>query len=154
MTQEESTRLIRNYERLRDAAHELNEQINAFEQRLASICRESTKKTENLIADASLPTLIEAIIPTMREAIRQEIKAMRPLDEPWYDPTEIEVMSCGRVKADTIRRWLRWGQIDGESDGRQIRIYQNVVEELRKNKWRPLRGRDPSKLCPSQDAKN
>jgi hypothetical protein len=42
-----------------------------------------------------------------------------------------------KVRADTLRKWLRWGMIDGDSDGRQVRLYQTTVEELRKNKWRP-----------------
>jgi len=50
--------------------------------------------------------------------------------------------------------WLRWGQIDGESDGQQVRLYQSTVEALRKNKWRPLREPDPSKMPPSKRPKN
>jgi len=94
--------------------------------------------------------LVQALIPAIREAIRQEIQALKPLDEAWYEPSEVEAISCGKVQANTIRKWLRWGQIDGESDGQQVRIYQSTVEELRKNKWRPQRQPDPSKLPPSK----
>jgi hypothetical protein len=30
-----------------------------------------------------------------------------------------------------------------------VQIFQHTVDELRKNKWRPLRQPDPSKLPPS-----
>ena len=43
------------------------------------------------------------MIPALREIIRGELKAIRPLDEAWYEPSEVEAMSCGRVKAKTIR---------------------------------------------------
>ena len=107
-----------------------------------------------LIADARLAAFAEAILPAIRKIIRQEVKAFKPLDEAWYEPSEVEAMSCGEVRADTLRKWLRWGQIDGESDGRQIRLYRSTVEELRKNKWRPLRQADPSKLPPSLRPRN
>jgi len=94
--------------------------------------------------------LIQALIPAIREAIRQEIQALKPLDEAWYEPAEVEAISCGRIGANTIRKWLRWGQIDGESNGCRVQIPQRVVEELRKNKWRPQRQPDPSKLPPSK----
>ena len=98
-------------------------------------------------------TLVQALIPALREVIRQEISVLKPLDEAWYSPTEVEALSCGKVCANTLRRWLRWGQIDGESDGNQVQIYQRTVNELRKNKWRPLRQPDPSKLPPSKRPK-
>jgi len=111
----------------------------------------TTKATEEI---ASSPTainaLVQALIPALREVIRQEISVLKPLDEAWYYPSEVEALSCGRVRADTLRKWLAWGQIDGESDGRQIRLYQRTVDELRRNKWRPTRQPDPSKLPPSQ----
>jgi lysyl-tRNA synthetase class I len=93
--------------------------------------------------------IVEALVPAIREVIRQELTALKPLDEYWYSPVEVAAMSCGRVRAETLRKWLRWGQIDGESDGEQVRIYQSAVEELRKNKWRPTREPDPDKLPPS-----
>jgi len=101
-----------------------------------------------------MDALLQAMIPAIREVIREEIRALRPLDEAWYYPSEVEALSCGKVRADTLRKWLRWGQIDGESDGRQVKLYQHTVEELRKNKWRPSRQPDPSKLPPSYKPKN
>ncbi len=113
------------------------------------------EKTGNhLVSVEGFAAIIEAIIPAIREVIRQEVKALRPLDEAWYSPSEIEALSCGRARARTIRNWLAWGQINGESDGRQVQIPQSVVEELRKNKWRPLRQPDISKLPPSLRPKN
>jgi hypothetical protein len=97
-----------------------------------------------------LSALIEVLAPMFREIIRQELTALKPLDEVWYTPSEVEALSCGRVRADTLRKWFRWGQIDGESDGYQVHLYQRTVDELRKNKWRPIRQPDPSKLPPSQ----
>ena len=86
---------------------------------------------------AELATIVEAIIPTIKDAIRTELQAIKPLDEAWYHPSEIEALSCGRVRAGTIRNWLSWGQIDGESDGREVRIYQSTVEELRQTSGVP-----------------
>ncbi|MCE5302783.1 MAG: hypothetical protein LLF97_06690 [Planctomycetaceae bacterium] len=102
------------------------------------------------LSPESIVLLVETLAPMIREALRAEIQAIRPLDEAWYEPAEVEAMSCGKVRARTLRDWLRWGQIDGESDGQQVRLYQSTVEELRKNKWRPLREPDPSKLPPSK----
>ncbi len=100
-----------------------------------------------------LDSLIKTLVPILRDVIREELKALKPLDEPWYEPAEVEVISCGKVRADTLRKWLRWGQIDGETDGREVRIYQSSVEELRKNKWRPTRQPDPSKIPASKRLK-
>jgi hypothetical protein len=61
-------------------------------------------------------------------------------------------MSDGRVTAKTIRNWVAWGQIDGESNGHQVRVYKYSVEELRKNKWRAVREPDPTKAPPSRMA--
>jgi hypothetical protein len=96
----------------------------------------------------SIALLVETLTPMIREALRAEQKALKPLDEAWYEPTEVEAMSCGKVRAETLRKWLRWGKIDGESDGRQIRLYQSTIEELCKNKWRPLRPPDPVLVQP------
>lgn len=126
-----------------------------------------TEKTEAVHPDAtkaaservaitpeSVAIWADALIPMIREVIRQELKTLKPLDEAWYEPSEVEAMSCGKVRAETLRRWLRWGQIDGESDGRQIRLYQGTVEELRRNEWRPLRQPDPTKIPPSKNPKS
>jgi hypothetical protein len=39
--------------------------------------------------------------PMIREALRAELKAIKPLDEAWYEPSEVEAMSCGKVRRDT-----------------------------------------------------
>ena len=93
--------------------------------------------------------LAQIIVPIVREAIKEELKGFKLTDE-WYEPSEVSSMSGKKVSAETVRNWFRWGQVDGESDGRQIRIYKHSVEELRKNKWRPVRQPDPSKLPPSK----
>jgi len=84
------------------------------------------------ITPESVAIWAHALIPMIREVIRQELKALKPLDEAWYEPSEVEAMSCGKLRAETVRNWFRWGMIDGESDGRQVRLYQSTVEELRK----------------------
>lgn len=94
--------------------------------------------------------ILEAMIPMVREVIRQELKAIRPLEDDWYEPSEVAAMSCGKITAETVRCWFRWGQLDGESDGQQVRLYRSSVEELRRNKWRPVREPDQSKLPPSK----
>ena len=152
MSPEQKASLVRECKRLRNLSEELNAQVNSLDQVLAAVSSQSPEENPaNAPTDVEgLATVIkDAVIPSIREAVREELKASRPLDEAWYDPSEVEAMSCGKVRADTVRKWLRWGMIDGESDGRQIRLYQNTVEELRKNKWRPLRPPDPAKLPPS-----
>ena len=156
MSPEQKASLVRECKRLRNLSEELNAQVNSLDQVLAAVSSQSPEETPaNAPTDVEgLATVIkDAVIPSIREAVREELKASRPLDEAWYDPSEVEAMSCGKVRADTVRKWLRWGMIDGESDGRQIRLYQNTVEELRKNKWRPLREPDISKLPPSMRPK-
>ena len=101
----------------------------------------------------SIAIWAQTLIPMIREVIRQELAAVKPLDEPWYEPAEVAAMSCGKISGVAVRNWVRWGQIDGESTGRRVRIYQSTIEELRKNKWRPLRNPDPSKLPPSKKPK-
>jgi hypothetical protein len=105
---------------------------------------------EDPIITPELAALVKALVPTLREVIREELKAIRPLDEPWYGPSEVAAMSCGRVSAETLRKWLRYGQIDGESNGKQVCIYKSTIDELRKNKWRPIRQPDPFKMSPSE----
>jgi hypothetical protein len=154
MSPEEKAKLVREHERLRRLANEMNVQLNSLDQVLAALPDKPPEVRGNgRIVSEALATIVEAIIPTIREAVRAELKALKPLDEAWYEPSEVEAMSCGKVKANTVRRWLRFGQIDGESDGRQVQIPLSQVEELRKNKWRPLRGPDPSKLCRSRNPK-
>jgi hypothetical protein len=94
-------------------------------------------------------SLVRNLTPVIQEILRGELRTLAPLDEEWYEPSEVEIMSGGRVRADTLRKWLRWGQIDGESDGRQIRLYKSTVEGLMRNKWRPSREPDVAKLPPS-----
>ncbi|MEN6365757.1 MAG: hypothetical protein ABFC88_02965 [Thermoguttaceae bacterium] len=137
-------------ERLRSLSQELSDRAKTMKSGWPT----SNRPAGHLVSVEGLSLIIEAIIPAIREVIRQELKALRPLDEAWYGPVEIEALSCGRVRAKTIRHWLAWGQIDGESDGRQVQIPQSVVEELRKNKWRPLRQPDISKLPQSRRPKN
>ena len=108
----------------------------------------------NSLSPESIALWTHAVIPMIREVIREELKALKPLDEVWYEPSEVAAMSCGKVTAYTLRNWLCWGQIDGETDSRQVRLYQSTVEELRKNKWRPVRQPDPPKLPPSKARKN
>jgi len=170
MTPNELARLVEECEALQRTVHDLNVQARSVEQQLAALsvnCVRASGGDDHTsaegmasIVDSIIPAIREAVrqelkttrpsestIPSIREAIRQELKASGPLDEAWYEPAEVEALSCGKVRADTLRKWLRWGQIDGESDGRQIRLYQSTVEELRKNKWRPLREPDPAR-CP------
>jgi len=155
MSPQERVKLVREYDRLRKLARDLDTQADSVDQLLAALTAKEPEMSGNpTIADAQMAVIMEAMIPTLREVVREELKAFRPLDEAWYEPSEVEAMSCGRVKADTLRKWLRFGQIDGESDGRQIRLYQSTVEELRKNKWRPLRQPDPSMLPASKRPKN
>jgi hypothetical protein len=143
--------LIEECEALRRTVSELNVQVNSVAQRLAALpAKPPEMRANDRIGAEGLATIAEAIIPAIRQAIRAEWKALKPLDEAWYEPSELEAMSCGKVKANTIRKWLRWGQIDGESDGQQVRIYKSTVEDLRKNKWRPLRQADPSKVPASK----
>ncbi|MBN1909326.1 MAG: hypothetical protein JW818_06280 [Pirellulales bacterium] len=94
--------------------------------------------------------ILEAMIPMVRDVVRSELKAIRPLEDDWYEPSEVAAMSCGKISAETVRTWFRWGQLDGESDGRQVRLYKSAVEELRRNKWRPVRPPDETKLPPSK----
>lgn len=151
MSPAERVKLIREYDRLRKLAHDMDVQADSVDQLLAALNEEPQEMSATPpIADAGLVAIMEAIVPSLREAIRAEIRAIRPLDEAWYEPNEVAALSCGRITAQTVRAWLRWGQIDGESDGREIHIYQHTVEELRKNKWRPLRQPDPSKLPASK----
>jgi len=136
---------------LQRSVHELNLQALSLEQRLAAKKLETT--VNDCIATDGIAAIVEAMIPAIRKIIREELNALKPLDEAWYYPSEVEAISCGKVTARTLRDWLRWGQIDGESDGNQVRIYLSTVEELRKNKWRPLREPDPCKLPPSKRPK-
>jgi hypothetical protein len=151
MSSEERAKLDREYERLRSLARELNVQVNFVGQVLGALPVNPPELRANACnSPDELAVIVKAIIPTLREAVRVELKSLAPLDEAWYEPNEVAAMSCGRIKAETVRDWLRWGQIDGESDGRQIRIYQSTVVALRENKWHPLRQPDPSKLPPSK----
>ena len=105
-------------------------------------------------AAQQLTNVMAAIIPMVREAIREELKSFKPLADEWYEPSEVSSMSGGRISAETVRNWFRWGQVDGESDGRQVRICKQSVVELQQNKWRPVRQPDPSKLPPSKRSKD
>lgn len=105
------------------------------------------------IGAEGLATIMEAVLPMVRQAVRDELNAARPLEDQWYEPSEVSAMSGGRVAAETVRNWFRWGQIDGESDGRQVRLFRSSVEELRQNKWHPVRQPDPAKLPPSKRQK-
>ena len=150
MSPQDEAALTKECERLKRRLYGLNVQADSLKHRLAGLFGEPTEAGINSLGGKEgVTALVDALLPAVREAVREEIKALRPLDEAWYYPTEIEALSCGRVKADTVRKWLRWDQIDGESDGREVRIYQTQVEELRKNKWRPLREPNPAKLPPS-----
>ena len=155
MSPHDEAALTKECEALRRTIHDLNVRAGSVEQRLAALTAKCLEMTENeRIGAAGLTPLVEAMIPAIREVIRQEMKCLKPLDEPWYGPSEVEAISCGRVRAGTLRNWLRWGQIDGESDGNQVRLPQSTVDALRKNKWKPLRQPDPSKVPPSKRPRN
>ena len=148
MTPTERAEVVRESERLRPLTHQRDVQARTADQPLSAKGLKVARR-DRISAD-EMAVIVGAIIPTLREVIRQEIKALGPLNEEWYEPREIAAMSCGRISARTLRDWLRFGQIDGESNGRQVRIYQKTVEALRKNKWRPLCPPDPSKMPPSK----
>ena len=150
MSPKDEVALTKKCERLQRKLRGIDVQVDYLKQRLAKLSTaQGETEANNRIGDEGLAAFVEALIPSIREAVREELKVLKPLDEAWYSPSEVEALSCGRVRADTVRKWLHWDQIDGESDGRQIRIFQRTVDELRKNKWRPLRGPDPAKLPPS-----
>ncbi len=158
MSPKEKAKLIREYKRLRKLARQVAIQADSFGESLAEVLHSNrlVKETEETCNDPvvaeGLPAIMEAMVPSMREAIRAELKAVQPLDEEWYEPEEIAEMSEGRVTAETIRRWVRWNQIDGESNGRQVRVFKHTAEELRKSKWRPMRQPDPAKAPRSRIA--
>ena len=83
MSPHDEAALTKECEALRRTIHDLNVRAGSVEQRLAVLTAKCLEMTENeRIGAAGLTPLVEAMIPAIREVIRQEMKCLKPLDEP------------------------------------------------------------------------
>ena len=87
------------------------------------------------------------------ERIERQQRREDLLEQGWFTPAEVEQMAMDdgrKVSAETVRCWVRWERIDGDSDGDTVKVYRESVEELRSNKWKPTRKANPDKMPPSK----
>lgn len=83
-----------------------------------------------------------------------------PHEEPeWHTPREVAGLATeeGFSKTpETVRTWCRLGQIDFRQNGERepIFIHRDTVQQLRLNKWRPLRKPDYHAMPASRKARS